>query len=59
MILAAGTYGSPSLLIRSGIGPISHLNALGIPALLNLPGVGKNLIDHPLVGLGFASRKEI
>jgi choline dehydrogenase-like flavoprotein len=50
VILAAGAYGSPALLLRSGIGPPSQLNRLGIGAIEDLP-VGVDLADHPGVGL--------
>ncbi|UNO38458.1 GMC family oxidoreductase N-terminal domain-containing protein [Streptomyces sp. MST-110588] len=53
VILAAGTYGSPPVLMRSGIGPAHHLRDLGIPVLADLPGVGGNLQDHPAVTLTF------
>jgi len=46
VILAAGTYGSPLLLLRSGIGPPDELRAVGIDPILDLPGVGMNLADH-------------
>jgi choline dehydrogenase-like flavoprotein len=46
IILAAGTYGSPAILLRSGIGPASELDALDIPAIIDLPGIGKNVMDH-------------
>ena len=55
IILAAGAYGSPATLMRSGIGPAEHLKALGIPVRVDLPGVGQNLTDHPLFGLHFAA----
>ena len=48
-MLCAGTYGSPAILLRSGIGPAAHLRELGIPVTQHLPGVGENLLDHPLV----------
>lgn len=51
VILSAGTYGSPPLLLRSGIGPAADLNALGIAVMADLPGVGRNLADHPGVEL--------
>ena len=35
--------------MRSGIGPRDELAALGIKCQVNLPGVGRNLIDHPMV----------
>ena len=50
VILAAGTIGSPLLLLRSGIGPAEELRALGIPVHCDLPGVGRNLHDHLLSG---------
>ena len=49
VILAAGTYASPALLMRSGIGPAAELTALGARCLVDLPGVGRNLTDHPWV----------
>ncbi len=48
-ILCAGTFGSPKLLMLSGIGPPELLRRHGIRVLLALPGVGKNLQDHPAV----------
>jgi choline dehydrogenase-like flavoprotein len=50
VILAAGTIGTPLLLLRSGIGPVDELRALGIAVLQDLPGVGRNLHDHLLSG---------
>lgn len=50
VILAAGTIGSPLLLLRSGIGPADALRALGIAVRHDLPGVGRNLHDHLLSG---------
>ena len=49
IVLCAGAYGSPAILLRSGIGPAKHLRDLGIPVVKNLPGVGEHLLDHPLV----------
>jgi choline dehydrogenase len=46
VIVASGAFGSPQLLLLSGIGPAADLQALGIPVTLDLPGVGKNLQDH-------------
>ena len=51
VVLAAGVYGSPSILMRSGIGSASDLHALGIDSVVDLPGVGANLADHPGVDL--------
>jgi choline dehydrogenase len=53
VILAAGAYGSPAILLRSGIGPAEELSTMGIPVAEDLPGVGRNLQDHPLVVLAF------
>ncbi len=49
VILSAGAIGSPHLLMLSGIGPADHLRDLGIPVLVDSPGVGSNLSDHPVV----------
>lgn len=46
VILSAGTFGSPQLLLLSGIGPAKDLQAVGIPVVHDLPGVGENLQDH-------------
>jgi choline dehydrogenase len=47
VIFAAGTYGTPTVLMRSGIGPAAHLADLQIAVVVDLPGVGANLADHP------------
>ena len=46
VIVAAGAFGSPQLLMLSGIGAAAELQKLGVPVVLDLPGVGKNLHDH-------------
>ncbi len=46
VILAAGAIGSVQLLLLSGVGPAPDLQALGIPLVLDKPGVGANLQDH-------------
>jgi len=48
VVLSAGTYGSPAILLRSGVGPAPDLARLGIACVADRPGVGRNLIDHPL-----------
>jgi choline dehydrogenase len=47
VIVCAGAYGSPALLLRSGIGPEAALARLGADPVSVLPGVGANLADHP------------
>jgi choline dehydrogenase len=49
IILTAGALISPKLLMLSGIGPADHLREHGLEVVLDLPGVGQNLIDHPEV----------
>lgn len=56
VVLSAGAIASPVLLSRSGIGPASHLQSLGIPVLVHAPEVGENLQDHPEVYLEYESR---
>ena len=51
VLLAAGTYGSPGILLRSGLGAAEALESHRIRPLVELPGVGANLIDHPLVAV--------
>ena len=46
VLLAAGALASPKVLMLSGIGPADQLRRLGIPVLVDLPGVGQNLHDH-------------
>jgi choline dehydrogenase len=47
VIVSAGAVGSPQILLLSGIGPPSHLKSVGIDPIVELPGVGANLQDHP------------
>jgi len=59
VILASGAIGSPQLLMLSGIGPADHLAEHGIICVNDLPGVGQNLQNHPLVYLTFGINKPI
>jgi choline dehydrogenase len=54
--LSAGALASPAILLRSGIGPRADCRALGITPLLDLPGVGANLTDHPQIGVNLRAR---
>jgi choline dehydrogenase len=53
-VLSAGSYGSPAILLRSGIGEAGVLARHGIAVVHELRGVGANLHDHPLLELDFA-----
>jgi choline dehydrogenase len=55
VVLAAGSYGSPAVLLRSGIGPAVDLAGLGIPVVADRPGVGANLIEHANLGVAFST----
>jgi choline dehydrogenase len=46
VVLCGGTVNSPHLLQVSGIGPAAYLKSIGVPVVLDLPGVGANLSDH-------------
>jgi len=48
VVLAAGAYSSPAVLMRSGVGPRDELARHGIDCVVELPGVGRNLMDHPV-----------
>lgn len=49
IILSAGTFNSPQLLMLSGIGDKNALRKLDIKAIVELPSVGKNMSDHTLL----------
>ncbi|OSX62585.1 hypothetical protein POSPLADRAFT_1169270 [Postia placenta MAD-698-R-SB12] len=49
VVLSAGTFGTPSVLERSGVGAEKRLSALGVKTVSDLPGVGENYQDHPIV----------
>ncbi|MER6031745.1 GMC family oxidoreductase N-terminal domain-containing protein [Streptomyces sp. NPDC001851] len=49
VVLCAGAVGTPAILQRSGVGDAALLRALGITPVADLPGVGRNLVDHPSV----------
>jgi choline dehydrogenase len=49
VVLTGGAFGTPLVLLRSGIGPAADLSALDIPVVADLPGVGANLHDQPFI----------
>jgi choline dehydrogenase len=59
VILSGGAINSPHLLLLSGIGPAGQLRALGVTPLHDLPGVGANLQDHPMLAMGFRALKPV
>jgi len=52
-VMAAGVFGNPYVMLRSGVGPERELDELGIPVVLNLPGVGKNFRDDVSVQITY------
>ena len=59
VVLCGGAYGSPLILLRSGIGPAKHLQDVGVPVVLDLPGVGENLHDQPAIELDYEGSDEL
>jgi choline dehydrogenase len=59
VVLCGGAYGSPLILQRSGIADPELLAPFGIEPVHRLPGVGRNLMDHPAVALHFAGTPEL
>ncbi|HEY9598757.1 MAG TPA: GMC family oxidoreductase N-terminal domain-containing protein, partial [Cyanophyceae cyanobacterium] len=59
VILSGGSINSPQLLMLSGIGAAEHLNSLGIPLVMDLPGVGQNLQDHLAVPILYKCKQPV
>ena len=59
VVLSGGAYNSPQLLMLSGIGPSDELRKHDIPMLVDLPGVGKNLAEHPLISIQVETKEPI
>ncbi|KAI9647021.1 hypothetical protein NHQ30_005023 [Ciborinia camelliae] len=53
VIVSAGVFGSPQLLMASGVGPAAELSAVGIDVIADRPGVGKGMQDHVFTGIGY------
>ncbi len=54
--LSAGALNTPTILLRSGVGPAGELATLGVPVVLDQPGVGANLIEHQQITVGVIPR---
>jgi choline dehydrogenase len=59
VVLASGTFGTPAVLLRSGVGPPDELRALGIGVAADLPGVGANLHDQPFAMVRWEGSEEM
>lgn len=59
VILSAGAFATPQMLMLAGIGPADHLRERGIDLRADLPGVGSNLQDHVAVPIQFTSRRAV
>ncbi|WP_009630581.1 GMC family oxidoreductase [Synechocystis sp. PCC 7509] len=59
VILSAGAFDSPKLLMLSGIGSAQPLQAMGISVVVDLPGVGQNLQDHLLLSVVYQATQEL
>ncbi len=59
VVLSSGAYGTPEVLLRSGIGPARELRALDIDVVADAPGVGRGLHDQPAIELAFHAGGEL
>ena len=59
IVLAAGAYGTPAILQRSGVGPAADLRRFGIPVFADRAGVGAGLLDHPYIRVSFFARPSL
>jgi choline dehydrogenase len=59
VILSAGAYNSPQLLMLSGIGPADHVRSVGIEPVVDSPHVGQHLMDHPLASTTYTCTEEV
>jgi choline dehydrogenase len=58
IIMAAGPIGTPHILMLSGVGPAANLAEVGVPLVKDVPGVGQNLRDHPLIGVVWSTKPQ-
>ena len=58
IVLSAGAIGSPHILMLSGVGPAQHLKDHDITVINDMPGVGQNLRDHPLVAIRAKTKED-
>jgi choline dehydrogenase len=59
VVVTAGAYGTPAILLRSGVGPADDLGSLGVDVVADVPAVGANLHDHPAFELFCAASEEL
>ncbi|CAG8978600.1 hypothetical protein HYALB_00010961 [Hymenoscyphus albidus] len=59
VIISAGAFDSPKILLRSGVGPADEFSELSIPVIEDIPGVGKNLMDHCLCNITHILKDEL
>jgi len=59
LILSSGAVNSPQLLMLSGLGPAAHLKEVGVRCRVDLPEVGRNLQDHPLIYMQYGVKKPV
>lgn len=59
IVLSAGAFGSPQILMISGVGPSKQLQRLGIRPVLDFPAIGANLQDHPVSMMIWKTRRAV
>jgi choline dehydrogenase len=59
IVISGGAISTPAILMRSGIGPAEHLQQHGIDVVRDLPGVGANLDDHPMLGVAWLAKEHV